>query len=63
MTNKEYVQNKLPNARAEKQVRGRIKGMQETYYLIRDGVNKMYLASGKTEAKAWKEAREVIDNA
>lgn len=61
MKAKEFVQLRYPNAKCEKQVSGRIKGMQEIYYLIRDGINKMYMASGKTESKAWKEAKQIIE--
>lgn len=60
MTSKEFVKSKFPNARAERQVEGRIKGLQKVYYLIRDGRNTMYMASGKTESNAWVNAKNVI---
>ena len=60
MTAKEYVKSKVPNARAEKHKAGMIKGMQETYYLIRDGRNTMYMASGKTESNAWVNAKKFL---
>ena len=60
MTAKEFVKEKYPNARAERQVRGMIKGMQEVYYLIRDGRNTMYMASGKSESNAWVNAKKNI---
>ena len=60
MTAKEFVKERYPNARAERQVRGMIKGMQEVYYLIRDGRNTMYMASGKTESNAWVNAKKNI---
>jgi len=60
MTAKEFVKEKYPNARAERQVRGMIKGMQEVYYLIRDGRNTMYMASGKSESNAWVNAKKDI---
>lgn len=60
MTSKEFVQIRYPKAKALKQVRGMIKGMQETYWLIRDGNNTMYMESGKTESKAWKATKELI---
>lgn len=60
MTAKEFVKSKYPNARSEKQISGIIKGMQSSYWLIRDGNCRMYLAEGKTEAKAWKATKELI---
>ena len=58
---KDYVKSRFPNARAEKQVQGRVTGFQKTYWLIRDGNATMYMASGDTEPKAWKNAKEFID--
>ena len=60
MTAKEFVKERYPNARAERQLRGMIKGMQEVYYLIRDGRNTMYMASGKSESNAWVNAKKYI---
>lgn len=60
MTAKEFVKSKVPNASAERQVQGRIKGLQEVYYLIREGRNTMYMASGKTESNAWVNAKKFI---
>ena len=60
MTAKEFVKEKYPNAKAEKQIRGRIKGMQEVYYLIHDGRNTMYMASGTSESNAWVNAKKFI---
>ena len=60
MTAKEFVKERYPNAMAERQVRGMIKGMQEVYYLIRDGRNTMYMASGKSESNAWVNAKKYI---
>lgn len=60
MTSKEFVKEKYPNARAEKQIRGRVKGMQEVYYLIRDGRNTMYMAYGTSESNAWVHAKKLI---
>ena len=60
MTAKEFVKERYPNARAERQVRGMIKGMLEVYYLIRDGRNTMYIASGKSESNAWVNAKKNI---
>jgi hypothetical protein len=66
MTAKEFVKTKVPNARVERQyiiyniVRGRIKGLQEVYYLIRDGRSTMYMGSGKTESNAWVNAKAFI---
>ena len=60
MTAKEFVLEKMPKARAERQVRGMIKGLQEIYWLIREGRNTMYFASGKTESNAWVNAKKNI---
>lgn len=60
MTAKEFVKERFPDARAEKQVSGRIKGLQEIYYLIRNGRQTMYMASGKTESNAWVNAKKKI---
>lgn len=61
MTAKEFVKQHMPTAAAERHVRGRVKGMQETYWLIRERGQHMYYASGSTESKAWKEAKEQIE--
>jgi hypothetical protein len=53
---KEFVKAHVPNAKVEKQVQGRIKGLQKTFWLIRDGNSTMYMAEGDTEAKAWNAA-------
>ncbi len=60
MTAKEFVRSRYPKAKAERQVRGNIKGLQEVYWLIRDGNSFMYMASGKTESNAWVNAKESI---
>ncbi len=60
MNAKDYVRSKYPNARAERHVRGMIKGFQEVYWLIRDGRDTMYMASGKTESNAWVNAKKSI---
>lgn len=61
MTPKEFVQNKMPNAKAERHIEGKIVG--KPYWLIRDGKHTMYLASGKTQAEAWKNAKNrIIEN-
>lgn len=57
MTAKEFVKARYPNAISEKQVKGMIKGSQETYYLIRNGKN-TYIASGKSESNAWVNAKK-----
>lgn len=56
MTSEEFVKSHLPKAKAEKHTTNR----GESYYLIRDGRATMYLASGETKAKAWKNAKEYI---
>lgn len=58
---KDFVISHVPNARAEKQTRGKIKGMQTTYWLIRDGNSSGYMGNGETEAKAWKDAKEYLE--
>lgn len=60
MTAKEFVKARYPKAKAERQVEGRIKGLQKTYWLIRDGNNYMYMASGNTESNAWVNAKKKI---
>lgn len=60
MTAKEFVIERVPNAKSERQVRGSVKGFNSTYYLIRDGRNTMYIASGDTESQAWKNAKLVL---
>ena len=63
MTAKEFVKSKMPNARAERHVKGRVKGMQETYWLIREIGQQMYFAIGKSESNAWVEAKKrIIEN-
>jgi len=42
MTSKQFVKEVFPKARVERHVRGRIKGMQEVYYLIRNGTETMW---------------------
>lgn len=60
MTSKEFVRERYPRARAERQVSGRIKGLQEVYWLIRNGRETMYIASGKSESNAWVNAKKSI---
>ena len=62
MTAKEYVKEYYPTARAERQVSGMIKGMQEVYWLIRMAGATMYFAEGKTESNAWVNAKKQIIN-
>lgn len=56
MTAKEFVRAQYRNARAEKQRTN----AKEVYWLIRDGINTMYIASGKTESNAWANAKNFI---
>jgi hypothetical protein len=60
MTAKEFVLEKCPTARAERQVSGRIKGMQTVYYLIRERRQTMYMAEGKSESNAWVNAKNFL---
>jgi len=56
MTAKEYVKSKKPTARAERQTtNGR-----ESYWLIRELGQYMYIASGKTQSNAWVNAKASI---
>lgn len=56
MNNEQYVLERYPKARAEKQ-----KGNDgRVYWLIRNGRQTMYMASGDTQAKAWKDAKESV---
>jgi len=60
MTAKEFVLQKHPTARAERRVSGRIKGLQEVYWLIREHGKTMYMAEGKSESNAWVNAKKQI---
>jgi hypothetical protein len=60
MTAKEFVLEKCPTARVERQVSGRIKGMQTVYYLIRERGQTMYMAEGKSESNAWVNAKKFL---
>lgn len=62
MTAKEFVKQHYPKARAERQVKGRIAGLKEVYWLIRPAIGEMYIASGKTESNAWVNAKAFISN-
>jgi hypothetical protein len=58
MTAKEFVLTHYPKARAE-----RHKGngpFAESYWLIRDGKQWMYMADGKTESNAWVKAKRLV---
>lgn len=59
MTSKEYVQSKLPKAKAE---RHRTNGpFGKPYWLIRDGNAYMYLVSSdKSESNAWVKAKTLL---
>jgi hypothetical protein len=61
MTAKEFVKQHYPNATSERQIKGRIKGMQEVYWLIRENRKAyFYIASGKSESNAWVNAKKFI---
>lgn len=60
MTAKDYVKSKMPKAKAERHTSGKIAGLKETYWLIRNGNENMYFAQGKTESNAWVKAKERI---
>lgn len=59
MTAKEFVKDKIPNARSERHST-RIGIRNHVYYLIRDGNSFMYMAEGETESKAWINAKKKI---
>ena len=61
MTAKEFVKNKYPRARAERQVAGRIGGI--AFWLVRPNMGAMYVGTGKTESSAWVSAKKVIEEA
>lgn len=56
---KASVKAKYPKAYAERQKANAGK----TYWLIRPAVHEMYIATGKTEAEAWKKAKQYCDEA
>lgn len=58
MKAKDFVKKYYPKARSEKQ----ITNGGETYYLIRNGIDTMYLTNGKTESKAWNKLKERLIN-
>lgn len=61
MNNKEFVLSVKPNAYCEKVNTSRIKGLKEFRYYIKVRFESSYLAVDKTEAKAWKEAKEILE--
>ena len=60
MTAKEFVKSKIPNAHSERHAHDMIKGLQEVYWLIRDGRSSGYMAIGKSESNAWLNAKNFI---
>jgi len=60
MTAKEFVKSRIPTARAESHLSGRIKGMQTKYWLIRKVGETMYIASGTSESNAWVNAKKLL---
>ena len=61
MTAEEFVKSRFPNATIEKQLKGRIKGLQEVYYLVRSDYKAHgYMASGKSKSNAWTTAKKFI---
>ena len=49
MTAKEFVKERYPKARAERHRTGSNTTFGETYWLIRNGRETMYIASGKSK--------------
>lgn len=60
MTAKEFVKERYPKARAERHRTGSNTTYGETYWLIRNGRETMYMASGKSESNAWVNAKKKI---
>jgi len=61
MTAKEFVKTKFPRATVERQVQGRVKGLQEVYYIVRENrLSNMYISTGKSESNAWVNAKKLI---
>ena len=58
MTAKDFVRVHYPLARAEKHS----DNYGRKYFLIRNSSEFMYMASGDTESKAWKEAKDKINS-
>jgi hypothetical protein len=58
MTAKEYVKSHYPKARAERQ----IGNDKKVYWLVRPELHIMYIATGKTESKAWTNAKNIIED-
>ena len=53
----DFVKSILPKAKSERQTTNG----GESYYLIREGMQTMYLASGKTKSEAWENAKMVVE--
>ena len=61
MSNKEFVLSIKPKAYCEKVNTSRIKGLKDVRYYIKVRFEPSYLAVDTTEAKAWKEAKEILE--
>lgn len=60
MTAKEFVKERMPNAKVEWYYAFNIKGFREKYWLIRDGNSYMYFAQGDSESNAWVNAKQKL---
>lgn len=60
MEAKEFVKERYPKARAERHRKGSNTFFGDTYWLIRNGMETMYMASGKSESDAWLNAKKKI---
>lgn len=61
MTSEEYVRSIYPQSRSLKVVSGRIKGLQQTHWIVYKNYEfGSKIGEGKTEAKAWKDAKDYI---
>ena len=56
MTAEEFVKQTLPKAKAERQVTNG----GEAYWLIRNGRDTMYIASGNSKSNAWVNAKKTL---
>lgn len=57
---KDMVLKKYPAAYCEKIKSGKVKGLQNIYYVIRPKFREMYIGIGKTQTDAWKTAFKKI---
>jgi hypothetical protein len=61
MTSKEFVKERMPKAKAERHKTNGV--LPEVYWLIRNGRETMWFASGNSESNAWVNAKNKIKDA